>query len=145
MPQNSSYSVAFYTLGCRVNQYETRAVEEAFIAKGFTVGSFDEKCDVYVINTCTVTAESDRKSRQIIRRARKVGGNDALVLAMGCMVEVSPEQAAEIHGLDLAIGNRDKTALADAAVKLLAKRRGLSPEFIPPAATACASNYMHRI
>lgn len=143
MPQNSSYSVAFYTLGCRVNQYETRAVEEAFIAKGFTVGSFDEICDVYVINTCTVTAESDRKSRQIIRRARKVGGKDALVLAMGCMVEVSPEQAAEIHGLDLAIGNRDKTALADAAVKLLAKRRGLSPEFIPPAATACASNYMH--
>ena len=143
MPQNSSYSVAFYTLGCRVNQYETRAVEEAFIAKGFTVGSFDEKCDVYVINTCTVTAESDRKSRQIIRRARKVGGNDALVLAMGCMVEVSPEQAAEIHGLDLAIGNRDKTALADAAVKLLAKRRGLSPEKFPSAATACASNYMH--
>lgn len=143
MPQNPSYSVAFYTLGCRVNQYETRAVEEAFIAKGFTVGSFDEKCDVYVINTCTVTAESDRKSRQIIRRARKVGGKDALVLAMGCMVEVSPEQAAEIHGLDLAIGNRDKTALADAAVKLLAKRRGLSPESIHSPTTACASNYMH--
>ena len=143
MPQNSSFSVAFYTLGCRVNQYETRAVEEAFIAKGFTVGSFDEKCDVYVINTCTVTAESDRKSRQIIRRARKVGGNDALVLAMGCMVEVSPEQAAEIHGLDLAIGNRDKTALADAAVKLLAKRRGLSPESFSSPTTACTSNYMH--
>lgn len=134
MPQNTftgkPYSVAFYTLGCRVNQYETRAVEEAFIAKGFVVGSFDEPCDVYVINTCTVTAESDRKSRQIIRRARKNGGKDALVLAMGCMVEVSPEQAAEIHGLDLAVGNRDKTALADAALKLLVKRRGLPPEDI---------------
>ena len=117
--QHNTYSVAFYTLGCRVNQYETRAVEEAFLAKGFTIGSFDEKCDVYVINTCTVTAESDRKSRQIIRRARKIGGENALVLAMGCMIEVDPEQAAAVHGLDLAIGNRDKTALADAAVKLL--------------------------
>lgn len=116
------YTVAFYTLGCRVNQYETRAVEEAFVAKGFLIGSFDEKCDVYVINTCTVTAESDRKSRQIIRRARKVGGKDALVLAMGCMVAVSPEEAARIHGLDLAIGNRDKTALADAALTLLQKK-----------------------
>ncbi len=116
------YTVAFYTLGCRVNQYETRAVEEAFVNKGFLIGSFDEKCDVYVINTCTVTAESDRKSRQIIRRARKVGGKDALVLAMGCMVAVSPEEAARIHGLDLAIGNRDKTALADAALSLLQQK-----------------------
>lgn len=142
--QHNTYSVAFYTLGCRVNQYETRAVEEAFLAKGFTIGSFDEKCDVYVINTCTVTAESDRKSRQIIRRARKIGGENALVLAMGCMIEVDPEQAAAVHGLDLAIGNRDKTALADAAVKLIAERRGLAPEAVAaPTTAACTSNYMH--
>ena len=142
--QHNTYSVAFYTLGCRVNQYETRAVEEAFLAKGFTIGSFDEKCDVYVINTCTVTAESDRKSRQIIRRARKIGGENALVLAMGCMIEVDPEQAAAVHGLDLAIGNRDKTALADAAVKLIAERRGLAPEaVVTPTTAACTSDYMH--
>ena len=66
-------TVAFCTLGCRVNQYETRAVEEAFLEKGFAVGKFTEKCDAYVINTCTVTGESDRKSRQMIRRAVKNG------------------------------------------------------------------------
>lgn len=123
MESKRPYTVAFYTLGCRVNQYETRAVEEAFVAKGFLIGSFDEKCDVYVINTCTVTAESDRKSRQILRRARKNGGKDALVLAMGCMIAVDPK-AAERMGLDLAVGNRDKTALADAAVALLEKKHG---------------------
>ena len=117
------YTAAFYTLGCRVNQYETRAVEETFAARGFCIASFDEPCDVYVINTCTVTAESDRKSRQLIRRARKTGGPDALVLAMGCMVAVSPEQAANIHGLDYAVGNRNKTSLADIALTLLRERK----------------------
>ena len=99
MPETKK-KVAFYTLGCRVNQYETRAAEEAFASAGFDIGSFDEKCDVYVINTCTVTAESDRKSRHIIRRAKKAGGEDAIVLAMGCMVQVSPEQTEKISGLD---------------------------------------------
>ena len=66
-------TVAFCTLGCRVNQYETRAVEEGFVSRGFEVKKFTDKCDVYVINTCTVTGESDRKSRQMIRRAVKNG------------------------------------------------------------------------
>ncbi len=123
MESKRPYTVAFYTLGCRVNQYETRAVEEAFVNRGFLIGSFDEKCDVYVINTCTVTAESDRKSRQIIRRARKNGGKDALVLAMGCMIAVEPE-AVERLGLDLAVGNRDKTSLAETAAALLEKKHG---------------------
>ena len=65
------YSVGLYTLGCKVSQYETEAVEEAFSELGFSVKSFGEPADVYVINTCTVTQESDRKSRQIIRRAVK--------------------------------------------------------------------------
>ena len=71
-------TVAFCTLGCRVNQYETRAVEEAFMKKGFTVGKFTDECDAYVINTCTVTGESDRKSRQMIRRAVKNGNGKAV-------------------------------------------------------------------
>ena len=64
-------TVALYTLGCKVSQYETEAIAEGFEARGFSVVPFTEKADVYVINTCTVTAESDRKSRQIIRRAGK--------------------------------------------------------------------------
>ncbi len=117
------YRAAFETLGCRVNQYETRAVEEAFTAHGFSVGRFTEKCDVYVINTCTVTAESDRKSRQMIRRARKSGGEDAVVIALGCMVQVSPDETAAIKGLDLAFGTRDKLQCVQAALALLDERR----------------------
>lgn len=116
--------VAFYTLGCRVNQYETRAAEEAFVSAGFEIGSFDEKCDVYVINTCTVTAESDRKSRHIIRRAKKCGGEDAIVLAMGCMVQVSPEEAEKMGALNFGAGTRNKMSLVDKALELLEKRDG---------------------
>ncbi|MBQ2737828.1 MAG: tRNA (N(6)-L-threonylcarbamoyladenosine(37)-C(2))-methylthiotransferase MtaB, partial [Clostridia bacterium] len=64
-------TVGLYTLGCKVSQYETEAIAEAFEARGVRVLPFTEACDFYVINTCTVTAESDRKSRQIIRRAKK--------------------------------------------------------------------------
>ena len=121
---DSKRKVAFYTLGCRVNQYETRAAEEEFIKNGFEIGSFDEKCDVYVINTCTVTAESDRKSRNMIRRAKKNGGEDAVVLAMGCMVQVSPEQAEKIDALDYGAGTRNKMTLVEKALELLEKRDG---------------------
>ena len=91
---------------------------------GFEIGSFDERCDVYVINTCTVTAESDRKSRHIIRRAKKAGGEDAIVLAMGCMVQVSPEQAEKIEGLDYGAGTRNKMTLVEKTLELLAERDG---------------------
>ena len=64
------YTVGIYTLGCKVSQYESIAIAEGFKALGFSVLPFEEECDVYVINTCTVTAESDRKCRQIIRRER---------------------------------------------------------------------------
>ena len=79
---------AFCTLGCRVNQYETRAVEESFVKQGFEIAKFTDECDVYVINTCTVTGESDRKSRQMIRRAVKNGKGRAVVAVMGCMSQV---------------------------------------------------------
>ena len=75
--------MGLYTLGCKVSQYETEAVGEEFERRGFEILPFDSSCDVYVINTCTVTAESDRKSRQFIRRAKK-SNPDAVVLVMGC-------------------------------------------------------------
>lgn len=113
---------AFYTLGCRVNQYETRAVNEKFEELGFETGSFDEKCDVYVINTCTVTAESDHKSRKLIRRARKAGGKDAIVIAMGCMVQISGESVLSL-GVDYAVGNREKISCAEMALELLKEKK----------------------
>ena len=87
------FSVGIYTLGCKVSQYESIVIGERFAELGFTLLPFEEKCDVYVINTCTVTAESDRKCRQIIRRAAKQG---ALVLVCGCYSQVAPEELEKI-------------------------------------------------
>ena len=114
-------TVAFCTLGCRVNQYETRAIEEAFIKKGFCVGNFSEKCDIYVINTCTVTAESDRKSRQMIRRAVKNKGENGIVAVTGCMSQVDVDAALKIDGVDVVAGNGDKLSLVEMTLRLLEK------------------------
>ena len=77
------YRASVYTLGCRVNLYESEAISDSLSKSGFEIVDFSEKCDVYIINTCTVTAESDRKSRQIVRRAYKNNPN-AKILVCGC-------------------------------------------------------------
>ena len=112
-------TVAFCTLGCRVNQYETRAVEEGFLKLGFSVGKFTDKCDVYVINTCTVTGESDRKSRQMIRRAVKNGKGEAVVAVMGCMSQVDAEAASKICGVNVVAGNGDKMSVVDKVISYM--------------------------
>ncbi len=109
-------TAAFCTLGCRVNQYETRAVEEGFVSRGFEIGKFTEKCDVYVINTCTVTGESDRKSRQMIRRAVKNGKGEAVVAVMGCMSQADAESVRKIDGVNVVIGNGDKMSVVDLVI-----------------------------
>lgn len=109
-------TVAFCTLGCRVNQYETRAVEEGFVSRGFEVKKFTDKCDVYVINTCTVTGESDRKSRQMIRRAVKNGCGEAIVAVIGCMSQVDMESAKKIDGVNIVLGNGDKMSVVELAI-----------------------------
>ena len=80
-------TVGIYTLGCKVNQYESEAIAEGLASRGFSVVPFSEVCDAYIINTCTVTAESDRKARQLIRRAIK-NNPTAYILVTGCMAEV---------------------------------------------------------
>ena len=99
--------VGLYTLGCKVSQYETEAIGEAFEARGFTVAPFDSVCDAYVINTCTVTAESDRKSRQIVRRAI-TRNPDAVVAVVGCYAQRAPEDVLKIEGVDIVIGTDKK-------------------------------------
>ena len=79
-------TVGIYTLGCKVNQYESEAIAEGLVSRGFSVVPFSHVCDAYIINTCTVTAESDRKARQLIRRAIKTNPS-AFVLVTGCMAE----------------------------------------------------------
>lgn len=113
--QNKTF--ATYTLGCKVNQYETNAVEEVFIEDGFTLTDFDEKADVYIINTCTVTAMSDKKSRQIIRRAKKQNKN-SLVVVIGCYSQISPDEVAKIEDVNLVMGTSNKKGILQEVKKL---------------------------
>jgi threonylcarbamoyladenosine tRNA methylthiotransferase MtaB len=103
--------VALYTLGCRVNKYETEAITEAFLKHGYTVVDFDSFADVYIINTCTVTNMSDKKSRQMIRRVKKINP-EAVVAAVGCYAQVAPDEVSKIHGVDIIVGTKDKDKLA---------------------------------
>ena len=112
------YKVGLYTLGCKVSLYETEAIGEAFEEAGFEVCSFEDVCDVYVINTCTVTAESDAKSRKYIRRAiRKNPG--AVVIVVGCYSQRAPLEVAEIEGVSAVLGTADKMKSVEIAKRLL--------------------------
>jgi len=102
--------VAFCTLGCKVNQYESQAMGELFAAEGYSVVPFETVADVYVINTCSVTAMADRKSRQMIRRARKLNP-DAFIAVTGCFAQTAPEKVAEIDGVDLVLGTSGRTEI----------------------------------
>ena len=102
---------AIYTLGCKVNQYETQAMEQELVRRGHTLVPFDQKADVYIVNTCSVTAVSDKKSRQMIRRCRKLNEN-AVVAACGCYVQTHPDEAAGL-ALDLIAGTGDRMAFLD--------------------------------
>jgi len=99
--------VAFYTLGCKVNQYETDSMKSIFEKDGFIVVEFNEVADIYVINTCTVTAMGDKKSRQIIHGAKK-NNEQAIVVVTGCMAQASKKEDVAIDGADIIIGNEDR-------------------------------------
>ncbi len=94
--------IAIYTLGCKVNQYETQAMEQELTARGHELVDFEQPADAYIINTCSVTAVSDKKSRQMIRRARKLNP-DAIVAACGCYVQTHTDEVVEL-GIDLVGG-----------------------------------------
>ncbi len=103
---------AFYTLGCKVNQYETEAMAEMFKSSGYEITDFENYADVYVINTCTVTNMSDRKSRQIIRRAKKTNP-DAIVAVTGCYAQTSPEDVKKIDGVNIVVGTKDRKNIVE--------------------------------
>ena len=103
--------IAFYTLGCKVNQYETQALEQLVTQRGHSLVPFEEAADAYVINTCTVTAVSDKKSRQVIRRARKAAP-DAVIAVCGCYPQTHPDDVEKL-GVDLISGTGDRTGFVD--------------------------------
>ena len=104
--------VAFHTLGCKVNQYETEAIKEAFVSRGAEIAAEDEYADVYIVNTCTVTNMADRKSRQYIRRMKSVNP-EALMLVTGCYAQVAAEDIKKMTEVDMIIGNSLKSKIVD--------------------------------
>lgn len=113
-----SKKVAFHNLGCKVNSYELEFVQQRFTENAFRIVPFDQKADIYVVNTCTVTNIADRKSRQMLHRAKTLNP-DAIVVAMGCYVETSKVQAGKDLGIDVLIGNSDKGHAYEKIVEFL--------------------------
>lgn len=113
--------VAFYTLGCKVNQYETQALEQLFTARGHVLAPFEGEADAYIINTCTVTAVSDKKSRQAIRQVRKRAPN-ALVAVCGCYPQTHPEDMKDLP-VDLVSGTGDRLGFVERVERTWEERR----------------------
>jgi len=114
--------VAFRNLGCKVNEYEMEHMQQRMLEKGFFIVPFDTKADVYVINTCTVTNIADRKSRQMLHKAKKENPN-AIVVAVGCYVQSDPERVAKDAAVDIIIGNNQKSRIGDIIEEYINSRR----------------------
>lgn len=110
--------VAFYTLGCKVNQYDTQTMMELFRREGYQIGDFQSYADIYVINTCTVTAMSDKKSRQMISRANKRNPNAVLVVA-GCYAQRDAEYVLTLPGVRVALGNQNRSRIVSLVERVL--------------------------
>ena len=112
---------AFRTLGCKVNSYETEVMMQKLQEKGYQIVPFDEIADVYIVNTCTVTNIADRKSRQMLHRAKQKNP-DAVVVAAGCYVQTGADSMEKDHSVDLVIGNNRKKDIAGILEKYFAER-----------------------
>lgn len=113
--------VAFYTLGCKVNQYESEAMQKLFSVAGYEIISEIETADIVVVNTCTVTSLSSQKSRQIIRRAARANENAVLVV-VGCYAQNKPEEISKIEGVDIIIGTAERTKIVELVAQVLKNR-----------------------
>jgi len=107
-----SKKVAFVSLGCKVNQYETNAMSQEFIEAGYEVVDFNDIADIYIVNTCTVTNIADRKSRQMLRRV-KDNNKDAILVATGCYAQVGKQELDKMDEIDLIIGNNEKKDIVE--------------------------------
>ena len=122
---NSNRKAAFLTLGCKVNQYETDAMKELLEADGYEIVDFKEPADVYIINTCSVTNMADRKSRQMIHRAKK-NNPDAVIAAAGCYVQASEQDLIDNQIADVLIGNNKKKEIAQILDRYFENRKNIS-------------------
>lgn len=114
--------VAFITLGCKVNQYETNAMIQQFKQKGYEIIETTQKADIYIVNTCTVTNMSDRKSRQMLRRVKEQN-QEAIVVACGCYVQVARKELEKIKEIDLILGNNEKKDMVGIVEKYIEENK----------------------
>ena len=114
---------ALHNLGCKVNAYETEAMKQQLAERGYEIVPFDQKADVYIINTCSVTNIADRKSRQMLHRAKKLNP-EAVVVAAGCYVQVASDALKEDDSVDIIVGNNNKARLADILEEYMKDRQG---------------------
>ena len=110
MSKLNKKTVALHNLGCKVNAYETEAMQQMLTEAGFQIVDFSEKADIYIINTCTVTNMADRKSRQMLHRAKKQNP-EGIVIAAGCYVQTKKEEALLDPAVDIVVGNNKKHEL----------------------------------
>ncbi|MBG9452646.1 30S ribosomal protein S12 methylthiotransferase [Lysinibacillus sphaericus] len=125
MSETLPKTLALYTLGCKVNHYETEAIWQLFKEEGYDRTEFDRQADVYVINTCTVTNTGDKKSRQVIRRAIRQNP-DAVICVTGCYAQTSPAEIMAIPGVDIVVGTQDRTKLLGYIDQYLTERQPIN-------------------
>lgn len=113
--------VSFFTLGCRVNQYETEAMAESFIKGGYEIADFNDICDVYVVNSCTVTATGDKKSRQAVRRAKRLAPDSVTVIA-GCYAQAMKKEGKTLPEADIVLGTDMKGKVVQAVESFLKQK-----------------------
>ena len=131
-------TVAFITLGCKVNQYETNAMTQQFIEKGYKIVEHTEKADIYIVNTCTVTNMSDRKSRQMLRRVKELN-KEAIIVACGCYAQVAKEELEKIEEINLVLGNNEKKDIVE-YVETYIKSKNTEKQTIPKVQTEDVMN-----
>ena len=133
---------ALHNLGCKVNAYETEAMQQQLEERGYEIVPFDQKADVYIINTCSVTNIADRKSRQMLHRAKKLNP-EAVVAAAGCYVQVASDALKEDDSVDIIVGNNNKARLADILEEYMKDRQGDEDGYVMDIARARENEELH--
>ena len=111
--------IAFLTLGCKTNQYETNGMMQKFIEAGYEICDLNDNPDIYVVNTCTVTNIADRKSRQSLRRIKKK--NNTIIVAVGCYAQIAKEELQQMQEIDIVLGNKEKKDIVQYVEEFLKK------------------------
>ncbi|MGL4947687.1 MAG: tRNA (N(6)-L-threonylcarbamoyladenosine(37)-C(2))-methylthiotransferase MtaB, partial [Cetobacterium sp.] len=121
--------VAFYTLGCKVNQYESESLKNQLVNIGYEEEQFENKADIYIVNSCTVTSVADKKTRNVLRRAKKMNPK-SIVIVTGCYAQTNSKELLEIEEIDFVVGNSNKSGLVNFIQDIESKKSKILTENI---------------